>query len=47
MDREADGYALSAWARTQLMTTLPTSSETGAERLQSQTIFLKPWSMGP
>ena len=43
------GYSpsASAWARTQLMTTLPTISDTGALRLQSQTIFLKPWSMGP
>ena len=43
------GYSpsASAWARTQLMTTLPTISEIGALRLQSHTIFLKPWSMGP
>ena len=45
--RHACPSPASACARTQLMTTLPTISETGALRLQSQTIFLKPWSMGP
>ena len=49
LGRLGHGYSpsASARARTQLMTTLPTISDTGALRLQSQTIFLKPWSMGP
>ena len=34
-------------ARTALITMLPTISETGAPREQSQTTFLNPCSIGP
>ena len=41
------GVSYCAAARIADMMMLPLSSETGAEREQSQMIFLKPWRSGP